>query len=165
MTTPSTDAKEQRRHLLLDTRIVEAVQNADLVLGSVAKHAENPLFEEDNPWERRFDNLYANIIYDEEEQLYKCWYSPFIVSNSSKGMSISERKATEYGKHPQEMGICYATSKDGISWDKPELGLVEYEGSTANNIVWRGGGIEQWGGPHGTGIFKDLRDPDPDRLY
>ena len=101
MTTTSTDEQEQRRHLLLDTRIVEAVQNADLVLGSVAKHAENPLFEEDNPWERRFDNLYANIIYDEEEQLYKCWYSPFIVSNSSKGMSISERKSTEYGKHPQ----------------------------------------------------------------
>ena len=54
------------------------------------------------------------------------------------------------------MGICYATSRDGISWDKPELGLVDYEGSTANNIVWRGGGNtkEQWGGPHGTGILR-----------
>ena len=36
------------------------------------------------------------------------------------------------------MAICYATSKDGVTWAKPELGLVEYEGSTANNILWRG---------------------------
>ena len=55
------------------------------------------------------------------------------------------------------MGICYATSKDGISWVKPNLGLVEYEGSKKNNIIWRG--------PHGTGIFKDLVESDPDHRY
>jgi hypothetical protein len=154
------------RHLLLDTRIVEDVQNAELTLGAVNKPSANPLFGEDKPWERRFDNLYANIIYDHEEQIYKCWYSPFIVSNSTKGMTIQQRKEEEYGKHVQEMGICYATSKDGICWDKPELGLVEYEGNKANNILWRGGGVHKdWGGPHGTGIFKDLRDPDPSRRY
>lgn len=30
---------------------------------------------------------------------------------------------------------CYATSSDGITWTKPELGLVSYGGTTANNIV------------------------------
>lgn len=153
------------RHLLLDERIIEDVQNAELTLGTVTKHDANPLFGEDKPWERRFDNLYANIIFDEEEQLYKCWYSPFIVSHTTVGMTMEERKQ-EYGKHPQEMGICYATSKDGASWDKPELGLVDYEGSTANNIIWRGGGVHKdWGGPHGAGIFKDSHDPDPERRY
>jgi hypothetical protein len=154
------------RHLLLDTRIVEEVRKAELTLGAVSKSNANPLFDEDKPWERRFDNLYANVLYDHEEQIFKCWYSPFIVSWSTKGMTIQQRKEKEYGKHDQEMGICYATSKDGISWDKPELGLVEYEGNKANNIVWRGGGAyKEWGGPHGTGIFKDLRDPDPSRRY
>lgn len=154
------------RHLLLDSRIVEYVDNAELTLGTVSKHSANPLFEEDKPWERRFDNLYANIIYDEEEALYKCWYSPFIVSHSTKGMTIAQRKKEPYGKHVQEMGICYATSKDGINWDKPELGLIDYGGSNANNVVWRGGGVHKdWAGPHGTGIFKDLREPDPDRRY
>ncbi|RKN66062.1 hypothetical protein [Paenibacillus ginsengarvi] len=33
---------------------------------------------------------------------------------------------------------CYAESTDGIHFVKPQLGLFEYEGSTANNIVWRG---------------------------
>ena len=31
--------------------------------------------------------------------------------------------------------ICYATSKDGVNWEKPELGLVEFNGSKKNNIV------------------------------
>ena len=154
------------RHLLLDERIIEDVKNAELTLGTVKKHDANPLFGEDKPWERRFDNLYANIIYDEEDQLYKCWYSPFIVSQTTVGMTRQQREDESYGKHPQEMGICYATSKDGIEWDKPELGLVDYDGSKANNIVLRGGGVHKdWGGPHGAGIFKDLRDPDPSRRY
>jgi len=32
--------------------------------------------------------------------------------------------------------VCYAESDDGIVWRKPDLGLVEFEGSKANNIVW-----------------------------
>jgi catechol 2,3-dioxygenase-like lactoylglutathione lyase family enzyme len=31
--------------------------------------------------------------------------------------------------------VCYAESRDGIHWTKPELGLVEFEGSTKNNIL------------------------------
>ena len=30
----------------------------------------------------------------------------------------------------------YAESTDGIYWDKPELGLIDYRGSTRNNLVW-----------------------------
>ena len=30
----------------------------------------------------------------------------------------------------------YAESTDGIHWVKPELGLIEYRGSTKNNLVW-----------------------------
>ena len=31
--------------------------------------------------------------------------------------------------------VCYAVSKDGINWEKPKLGLVEFNGSTQNNLV------------------------------
>lgn len=59
------------------------------------------------------------------------------------------------------MAICYATSKDGITWVKPELGIVQYNDNRANNILWRGSGDSGMyrHGPHGSGIFKDLRDP------
>lgn len=56
-------------------------------------------------------------------------------------------------------GICYATSKDGIHWDKPALGLVEYKGSRQNNIVigYGAGGVEDGG--HGPQVFIDPKAP------
>lgn len=32
----------------------------------------------------------------------------------------------------------YAESADGLHWEKPKLGLFEVDGSTANNVIWRG---------------------------
>lgn len=45
--------------------------------------------------------------------------------------------------------VCYAESGDGIHWNKPELGLVEFNGSKKNNIVWDGLG------GHALSVFKD----------
>ena len=146
------------RFLVLDSRIIETVENAKLTLGKASKSQHSPLFSEDKPWEKRFDNLYANVIYDQQEKLYKCWYSPFIVDNSAQGMTLEQRSKTRYLlPRGRDMAICYAVSKDGLKWEKPELGLVEFEGSKQNNIVWRG--------PHGAGVFKDFHDPDPARRY
>ncbi len=159
---------EVRRHLLLDERVVEEVHNAELTLGTIIKHDANPLFGEDKPWEMRFDNLYANVLFDEEDQQYKVWYSPFIVDHSAKGMSAQQWKETKYqAPFDREMALCYASSKDGILWTKPELGLVDYNGSKANNILWRGSGNTRAkkAGPHGSGVFKDIDDPDPKRRY
>ena len=36
--------------------------------------------------------------------------------------------------------IAYAESADGIHWEKPELGIVAFEGSKENNLVWDGPG-------------------------
>lgn len=155
---------QRDRFLLLDNRIVERTKNAKLTVGKVQKDKRNPLFAEDKPWEPRFDNLYANVVYDEEEKLYKCWYSPFIVDESTSNTPRKDRvnggKFRYMGKHTgrrREMGICYAVSRDGIRWEKPNLGIVEFQGNKENNLVWRG--------PHGAGVFKDLRDPDPKRRY
>ena len=155
------------RHLLLDTRVVEDAQNAELTLGAIEKRGVNPLFGEDRPWEKRFDNLYANVVYDDEQGIYKCWYSPFVVDHSSQGMTLRQRRDVKYrAPRNREMAICYATSKDGLAWDKPELGIVDYDGSSANNILMRGGEAEvARGGPHGSGILRDLSDQDPNRRY
>jgi hypothetical protein len=65
------------------------------------------------------------------------------------------------------MAVCYATSKDGIHWEKPNLGIVEYEGTKNNNIIWRGEEQDgdHWAGPHGAGIFKDNQETNPNRKY
>lgn len=39
---------------------------------------------------------------------------------------------------------CYAESKDGIHWEKPNLGLFGWNGSKENNIVWLGPGTHNF---------------------
>ncbi len=39
---------------------------------------------------------------------------------------------------------CYAESKDGITFDKPNLGLFEHNGSKDNNIIWEGVGVHNF---------------------
>ena len=61
-----------------------------------------------------------------------------------------------------QLRVCYATSTDGSHWLKPKLGLVEYNGSKANNIVnIRGGRAEIVAIP----MIFDPEDPDARRRY
>jgi hypothetical protein len=145
------------KYLMLDSRLIDATDNARLAVGTVTKHPANPLFKEDRPWEPRFDNLYANVLYDPDDKLYKCWYSPFIVDKAASETPREQRPRVPYRPRGREMGVCYATSTDGLAWEKPELGLVEFEGSKANNLVVRG--------PHGAGVLKDAHERDPARRY
>ena len=148
----------EERHLVLDTRLIDRTDNARLSVTPATKSMANPLFGEDRPWEMRFDNLYPNVLWDVEEEIYKCWYSPFCIDYRSGGMTLEQRQGTLYtGPPDREMALCYATSRDGIAWQKPELGLVDYRGSRANNMVLRG--------PHGAGVLKDAREADPSRRY
>lgn len=149
------------RFLLLDDRIVERVEDVSPELGKVIKEAQNPLFVEDKPWEVWFNNLYPNVLFDEQEQIFKCWYNPFIVDEAIAMTPPEQRKLISYSQaakgRSREIGVCYATSKDGIVWNKPELGIIDFKGSRQNNLVARGA--------HGAGIWKDLRDPQPARRF
>ena len=67
--------------------------------------------------------------------------------------ALAEAHAAEHIRKHREMGVCYAVSSDGIHWDRPELGLIEFNGSTRNNLVMRD--------VHGVGVTLDPHDPDP----
>ena len=165
------EADEYSRYLLLDDRVVAQEQNVRLEIGAIRKSEANPLMEEDKPWEARFDNLYPNIVYDQEHKLYRCWYNPFIadpiVNKTPRDRRDLDPFAPEdspgrqdkvpYLPYDREFGLCYATSQDGLKWTKPELNLVEFQGSTANNMLLHGS--------HGQGILIDPHDPRPERLY
>ena len=51
---------------------------------------------------------------------------------------LRRRRADERGRLQAACGryACYAESKDGTLWTKPELGLFEFTVSKHNNIVW-----------------------------
>jgi hypothetical protein len=58
--------------------------------------------------------------------------------------------------------VCYATSSDGMHWEKPTLGLVDYHGNAQNNIVdLRAGHCDLAALP----IIVDPDDPDPNRRF
>ena len=40
----------------------------------------------------------------------------------------------DYRMSPQR--VCLARSVDGLTWTKPDLGVVSFQNSTANNLVW-----------------------------
>jgi D-alanyl-D-alanine dipeptidase len=141
-----------QKHLLLDSRVVEEVTNARLVLGTPQKHPANPLFQADKPWENSMNNLYPNVIWDEEAQLFKLWYKCVLADKEVIAQMDQPSTVHDVGWY-----LLYATSKDGIRWDKPALGIHKFAGSSANNIVARD--------CPNVGVFKDLHDADPARRY
>lgn len=74
-----------------------------------------PVLVADRPWESTLG--YVTVLHDEGR--YRMWYGV----------------QTNGGLHPGS-ALCYAESTDGIHWEKPSLGLMEYNGSTATNIVY-----------------------------
>lgn len=76
----------------------------------------------DRPWEGEGAGAYASVL--EFDGRFHLYYRA--------GINVS-------GKD-QDTGqcLCYAVSEDGVHWEKPELGRVEFRGSRANNILMRG---------------------------
>jgi hypothetical protein len=82
--------------------------------------------------------------------LFHMWY------NGNYG-----REANQVGYERINCCICYATSKDGITWEKPSLGLVEFKGSRNNNIV-KLDAPTLWST---FAVLHDPEEPDPQRRF
>ena len=108
----------QRRELFVDDHLVDQLDGVELRLHP--PHHSGIAIPFNNEWDRDASG-YATVIHD--HGLYRMYYrgGP---RDASAGKSEG---STSY--------FCYAESKDGINWVKPEIGLVEYNGSTANNIL------------------------------
>lgn len=109
--------------------------------GDVNRNLHKPQPEEvslvtDKPWE---GNTCAYYTIFQDGDLYRMYY---------RGSHHDEK--TRKSAHLEV--TCYAESKDGIHWTKPDLGLFEFNGSKENNIVWDG---------IGTHCFAPFKDANP----
>ncbi|WP_233216495.1 hypothetical protein [Blastopirellula marina] len=106
---------ESRRELFVDRHLIDSLVGAELFLHQ--PHDEGPVFQFDQPWEGQF-SAYVTVLYDGEK--YRMYYRgmPEIVP----GSRVPER-------------TCYAESEDGVHWTRPTLNKVEFDGSTANNLL------------------------------
>lgn len=140
-----------------------SLYNIKPTMAKIQKYSDNPLFIDgiyENPtkqWEPRIDNGYPNVILD-DKGIYHCYYTLFIVDKISSSTSPSQKSFTKYqASEDRQIGPAYACSKDGINWEKPNLGIVNFEGSKDNNLLLKN--------VVGTGVFFDIEESDPTKRF
>ena len=85
------------RYLLLDTALWAQADHLKPTPGLARKASEkNSLFGEELAWEVRYDNLYAKVIFDRTDKLYKCWYNPFIIDAATTDTPPAQRERGAY---------------------------------------------------------------------
>lgn len=107
-----------RLEMMVDHYLIDEMNGVSLELQtpSNAGHA----LDFNDPWDRDASG-YATVI--EDDGLYRLYYR----GGPADETAGSDERATSF--------FCYAESRDGINWVKPNLGLVEFNGSTDNNIL------------------------------
>lgn len=118
-----------RRELFVDDWLIASRQNVELRL-----HPPTPrevALSLDQPWAGPTCGF--TCVFKDEDR-YRLYYS-----SDSDGATPNHTS--------------YAESRDGIDWTTPNLGLIEFEGSSENNLIWRGEGIHS---------FSAFRDTNPD---
>lgn len=119
---------ESRRELFVDHWLVETLDGTELRLQTPQRADVAVQF--DQPWEGAFVG-YPTILKDGD--VYRLYYRGW-----------------------PETGVpevtCYAESVDGVTWTKPNLGLVEFRGSKDNNII-----LAERGVSHNFSPFLDTR--------
>ena len=106
-----------RSQLFADKLLVRDTKAVSFTLHQGKKHPQNPLVVADKPWEGWRLEIFGSVIYDEDEQVYKMWY---------------------IGESPEDFpnyATLYATSLDGVTWEKPLVATVDSARGTKTNAV------------------------------
>jgi len=130
--------------LLVDDHLISYEEKVTRTFHPFEKYEGNPVIRPDKPWEHKYSAKLSTVLPNEERTGFRMWYSG--------GNTL------------------YATSKDGITWHKPNLGLFPWKknGSTDNNIVAFSGTVvhSPWNPPESryttifAGSYKGADSPD-----
>jgi len=123
-----------RLELFVDEHLIDKMTGAELKLHKPTPRAV--AIVHDAPWE-------GNV----------CFYHTVFRDGDPFKMYYRGAHYDEQAEKIIHQVVCYAESQDGIHWTKPELGLVAFNGSKRNNIVWDGIGSHN---------FAPMRDANPD---
>ena len=132
-----------RKQLFIDRRFFDRASGIELQMNPPYQSPE-PVLRADRPWEAQGIGGYNTVLRQGEDH-FRLWYG----AQMKSGL-------------PQEGAgrLCYAESEDGISWRKPDLGLVSFQGSTANNIV---APLDERQSLQGATVYVDERAPEQAR--
>ncbi|QDU00137.1 hypothetical protein [Gimesia aquarii] len=94
-------------------------QSMERIFHAPKKHGMNPLISGEGG--------YVNVRRDSQTGRFQMWYQTHAPKLDEQGKFIGSNYA-----------IAYAESKDGLTWNRPRLGLLNWNGTKDNNIVWKG---------------------------
>ena len=147
---PAIDPRRRSNVLFLDLWELAEQRHVDLVVNTARKDPRNPVLEgEPGSWDSQAI-CYGTVLHDEGR--YRMWYT---ARSGTTDCAV----------------CCYAESDDGITWERPNLGLFEYHGSRDNNICALGEipprelPIRSGRPTPNPSVVKDEREPDPARRY
>jgi hypothetical protein len=142
------DETRARTLFAFDDVSIPHTQNLRLEMHAPVRHPANPVLRRGAPGTPDASGVqfYGSVIRDGGR--FRMWYVAFDDDAANRVASSRWRPA-------------YAESLDGVTWTKPDLGLVRFHGSRRNNLVALGG---DWGCIN-LKVIKDEADPDPRRRY
>lgn len=125
----------------------EAKGEADVPMPrlSISERTVEPLLKAERPYED-FTLGYGNVLRIGRQ--WHLWY-----------------EAIDHDfKNDGDRYLCYARSADGVTWERPDLGLYEYQGKRNNNILLYGPAAAGKGGVDGACVFLDEQAPAAERF-
>ena len=123
--------------LLLDEHTVARTSNLTQQFFPAKRHPANPVMQRTEKWEGVGPYVWGNrLMQDEKSGLFRLWYITY-----------------DYADNFYRWG--YATSPDGIAWTKPNLGVEQFGGAPATNLLPLGAHPEK-------GTRSIARDPRPE---
>ena len=150
----------RQKYLFLDDRHIKDMEGTRLAVNPARKADANPITG--NLWGRdrkQAGNLHT-VLYDHADKRFKAWYNVGWHPTYDLDMDdpANHVPSPDFDKGGAWNAFAYAVSEDGIHWEKPDLGLTEFDGSKANNILFLNRNI------HGN-VIKDPSECRPDRKY
>lgn len=117
--------------LFVDDYLIDSMDGVQLMLQS--PHPAGVAIKFDKPWE---GNVSAYVTVFRDGDKFRMYYRGSSAPDYIRKSALKPGEAV-LPEHPDV--TCYAESHDGITWTKPSLGVVEFHGSSNNNIIRIGG--------------------------
>ncbi len=136
------------KQLFVDDYAVDELRGVRRTMHQVRKWLGNPVLRPEHPWEQNRIATRDAPLWNPVERRWEYYY----FAHANKSDNEGRRSYT-----------CLAVSKDGLKWEKPIVGLYEYQGSKKNNIAKPGS--QTRGDISLFHTISDLNDPDPNRCY
>ena len=130
--------------LVVDDHLIQEKQGLVRRYHAFRKHAANPVLEPDRPWEGQVAYLLGTVLPFPDGKGYRMWY----------------HTANPDADPKEQYRNLYAESRDGVHWTKPDLNIVQYRGTGANNIF-----LDRMRESHIPLVIHTPWDPDPAKEY